>query len=101
MAENTEKKAVNEQELRNNLQAALNQIRVLTQKNQELSMETQGYRISDFYQRIGWLWTFLKEDIQNSESETWVSFRKKCMEDLDKMLFPVLEDENAESNDKG
>lgn len=100
MAENTERKAVNEQDLRNNLQAALNQIRVLTQKNQELGMETQSYRISDFYQRIGWLWTFIKEDITEPDSPLWKEFKQKCVEDLDKMMFPDIPENSEKVDDK-
>ncbi|MBQ9254856.1 MAG: hypothetical protein IJ180_11345 [Bacteroidales bacterium] len=59
--ENQVKTEMNAEELQNNLQAAINQLRVLSQQNQALSKENEVYHMSDFYQRANWFWTIMKE----------------------------------------
>lgn len=87
MAEN-QKREITKEELQNNLQAAINQLRVLDQRNKEMANENQIYKMTDFYQRAGWLWTILKEGESVKLPEEFINRKRDEFVEMFTLIMP-------------
>lgn len=93
MAEN-QKKELTVEELKNNLQAAINQLRVLDQRNKDLTNQNQAYQMTDYYQRASWLWTIIKEGKDVGLPEEFIDKTRKDFVDM----FTVVESEENDND---
>ncbi|MBR1376330.1 MAG: hypothetical protein IJ565_00745 [Bacilli bacterium] len=84
------KELTQEEELKGRLVQAFNQLKVLTDKNYELNQQNTMLKVSDFYQRANFLWTFIKEGKDLFPSE----FIDKCVNDIIDM-FTIKDEEPA------
>lgn len=82
--EQVEKLTPREEEMKNQLMQAFSNLKSMKTQNQELYKKYIAYQLTDFYQRVNWLWIFVKEG-ENIFDKDFISY---CINELVEMFNP-------------